>query len=87
MSGIPTPASAIACLTSLMNHDRWCLAVSLGRKPSPGGALNVWRTLERTCAGFPGAGWQMTPIPSLLALPSRPMAIISRIGDLSKVGL
>lgn len=30
--------------------------------------------------GFPGAGWDMIPIPSLLADPSRPSAIIVGVG-------
>ena len=74
------PASAIACLTSFMTHDRWCLAVSLGRKPSPGGEMKVWRMLERIFAGFPWGGCEIMPMPSLLALPSRPIAIILSLG-------
>ena len=35
--------------------------------------------LERIKAGFAGAGWEMIPMPSLLALPSRPMAIIVEV--------
>lgn len=30
-----------------MIHSLWCLAVSLGWKPEPGGVTYVWRTLER----------------------------------------
>ena len=59
-----------------MTQERWCLAVSLGRKPSPGGETKVWRMLERGMAGPPVGGWRISPTPSLLAEPSRPRDII-----------
>ena len=55
---------------------RWCLAVSFGRKPEPGGEMKVWRMLERGMAGPPLGGWRIRPMPSLLAEPSRPRDII-----------
>jgi hypothetical protein len=36
----------------------------------------VCRRFERMRGGLFGAGWEMTPIPILLALPSSPMAIM-----------
>ncbi len=59
-----------------MRKERWCLAVSLGRKPSPGGEMKVWRMLERGMAGPLLGGWRIRPTPSLLAEPSRPRDII-----------
>ena len=35
---------------------------------------------ERICAGPPYLGWRMMPTPSLLAEPSRPIAIILMVG-------
>lgn len=76
MSSTRILACVIACLTSRMSHDRWCFAVSLGRKPWPGGETKVWRMLERMRAGPGLDGWWMRPTPSLLAEPSRPIAIM-----------
>ena len=49
ISSTLTPASLIACFTSRMTCERWCFAVSLGRKPSPGG--------RRMCAGCWRGRW------------------------------
>lgn len=52
------------------------MAVSLGRKPSPGGERYVCRRLERTIGGSFAEGCEIRPMPILFALPSRPRAII-----------
>lgn len=70
------PACRRACFTSRTTHCRWCFAVSLGRKPAPGGAWYVCRRLARITGGFCGDGCEMMPIPSLLADPSSPRAIM-----------
>lgn len=38
--------------------------------------MYVCRKFERITGGLLGAGWEMTPIPILFALPSNPIAII-----------
>lgn len=38
--------------------------------------MYVCRKFERITGGLFGAGWDMTPMPILLALPSNPIAII-----------
>lgn len=58
--------------------ERWWAAVSLGRKPVPGGETNVWRRLERIFVSV--AVWRMTPMPSLLAEPSHPRAMYVVLG-------
>ena len=93
-----TLACFIACLTSRTTHLLWCAAVSLGKKPVPGGETKVCLKFERICTGGEegffrdcvesssewalscgdgGAevGCRMTPTPSLLAEPSRPIAM------------
>ena len=68
--------------TRLTMWLRWCSAVSFGRNPCPGGEWYVCRRLARIVAGPPFGECWMIPIPSLLALPSRPMEIISAGGVL-----
>lgn len=53
MSAGVSPASAIACCTSCTAHSWWCSAVSRGRKPCPGGVMNL-----HVCMGgrFPEGG-------------------------------
>lgn len=75
MSRTLVPLSLSARFTRVTTHERWCFAVSFGRKPSPGGETKVWRMLERISAGLPGV-CLISPTPSLLAEPSRPRAII-----------
>jgi hypothetical protein len=53
----------------------WCSAVYLGRKPVPGGVINVFLGLDNI---FPSTSTIpeskiMLPIPTLFALPSMPM--------------
>lgn len=67
------PASVMARRARATNSVRWCRAVSLGRKPVPGGEMNVCRRLERMVAEV--GVWRMRPMPSLLAEPSQPRAI------------
>jgi hypothetical protein len=43
--------------------------------------------LDSTCAGLPGAGCEMIPTPSLLALPSSPMAIMVAFSETRNVML
>jgi len=44
-------ACFMACFTSRTTHRLWCAAVSLGRKPVPGGETKVCLRFDRICAG------------------------------------
>ena len=71
---ISTPAVFSESLMTECIHCLWCLAVSCGRKPSPGGVMYVCLTLDKTMVD-PSVSCLMIPAPSLLAEPSRPSAM------------
>ena len=73
-SWMPTPACFNESLMTECIHCLWCLAVSCGKKPSPGGVMYVCLTFDKTVVD-PSGSCLMIPAPSLLAEPSRPSAI------------
>lgn len=73
-SWIDSPAFFKESLITVIAQFRWCVAVSRGRKPSPGGVIYVCRTFDRTVVD-PSGECLMMPAPSLLAEPSSPKAI------------
>lgn len=75
MSASVTFASVSACCSTSRMCARWCTAVSFGRKPVPGGVMNVRRGLDRMLPSL-----STTPMPILFALPSMPSASIRFAG-------